>query len=153
MFGITNQTYTGEGDFLVGFCLVCRLQGGIYYFFFTKLQHWSSDQSNKKQRNEIKTKWKKSVFKEWERFILFLMTIDCITEKEVVDHQKMSENCCVDSMPLPDRTSYYRKPEFSFESEFGFRFIRNWFEKGWFPKWLIKCEAKVLVVKSFIHLD
>lgn len=54
MFGITNQTYTGEGDFLVGFCLVCRLQGGIYYFF---LQNYSIDQAiNQTKNKEMKSK-------------------------------------------------------------------------------------------------
>lgn len=63
MFGITNQTYTGEGDFLVGFCLVCRLQGGIYYFFFYKITALIKRSIKQKTKKWNQNKMKKIGFK------------------------------------------------------------------------------------------
>lgn len=36
----------------------------------------------------------------------------------------MSENCCVDSMPLLDRTSYFRKPN-TIHFDFGFGRVQH----------------------------
>lgn len=132
MFWVKNRTYTSEWDFFGWFLLNMSITRGIFtcfFFSFYKITALINQAINQTKNKEVETKqnkMKKNLLKR-EREIHFVpvMTIDCITEKEVGDHQKMSENCCVDSMPLPDRTSYYRKPEFSFESEFGFRFIRN----------------------------
>lgn len=126
-------------------------ESGTRFVLYTKIQRWSSNQRTNdryiiciyKKLNKITTSILICLVN------LLSSDICCITEKEVEGHRKMFENCCVDSLPLLDRTSYFRKPKRFREGAIFCDLI--WEERGW----LSKCGRTMMVnmVNLVVNID